>query len=368
MPSTVELGVFLPIANNGWIISKTSPQFLPSFDHNARIVRLAEEIGFSYVFSMAKWRGFGGDVEFWKYSLESLILMAGLAREVARLRLIASVAPALIHPAVFAKMAATMDDVSGGRMGINIVSAANKGEYSQMGLYPENFDSFRYAYTTEWLDVVKRLWSEESVSYSGRYFNLEDCQSFPKPIARSMPIVCATSSEEGFQFVGAHCTDGFFGGTELSSKIARSRRIKEIAGSFGRSVKTQTLVTLILGETDQDAEKTFEYYESGADEAAIASIFAKRKGDKPDDRTEILRDRFGHSRSRIFYAGFPFVAGPERVADMLEELVVEGDVDGVMFIFPDFIDGLKRFDQLVMPLLRSRGLVRNARMAAAAPS
>ena len=58
----VDFGVFLPVTNNGWIISKTSPQFLPSFAHNRDIAQLAERIGFSYVFSMAKWRGFGGDV------------------------------------------------------------------------------------------------------------------------------------------------------------------------------------------------------------------------------------------------------------------------------------------------------------------
>src|ERR1700719_2838485 len=165
MAGQMNLGVFLPVTNNGWIISKNSPQFLPSFALNRDICQLAERIGFSYVFSMAKWRGFGGEVEFWKYSIESMILMTGLAGVAPRLRLIASVAPALIHPAVFAKMAATMDDVCGGRLGINIVSAANKGEYVQMGLYPDNFEEFRYDYTDEWLTLVKRLWTEPSVTY-----------------------------------------------------------------------------------------------------------------------------------------------------------------------------------------------------------
>src|SRR4051812_7391800 len=57
----VDLGIFLPVTNNGWIISKTSPQFLPTFALNRAICELAERIGFDYVFSMAKWRGFGGE-------------------------------------------------------------------------------------------------------------------------------------------------------------------------------------------------------------------------------------------------------------------------------------------------------------------
>jgi pyrimidine oxygenase len=357
MTAKMNLGVFLPVTNNGWIISKNSPQFLPTFSLNRDICRLAERIGFDYVFSMAKWRGFGGEVEFWKYSVESTLLMTGLAAVIPRLRLIASVAPVLIHPAVFAKMAATMDDVCGGRLGINIVSAASREEYSQMGLYPENFEDFRYDYTEEWLTLVKRLWTDPSVTFDGRYFTLDDCQSFPKPVQNNVPIVCATSSERGFRFIAEHCTDGFFGGTSLESKKSRSKRIKEVAAEHGRQVRTHTLITLILGDTDEEAQRILENYQAGADEEAINSIYSKRAGAMPEDRITILRDRFEHDRTRIFYGGLPFVAGPQRVADMLEELVVDGYVDGVMFVFPDFIEGLERFNRLVMPLLRKRGLI-----------
>ena len=52
----LELGVFIPVGNNGWVISKNSPQYRPTFALNRKIAILAEEIGFDYVFSMAKWR------------------------------------------------------------------------------------------------------------------------------------------------------------------------------------------------------------------------------------------------------------------------------------------------------------------------
>ena len=147
MGQQVDFGVFLPVTNNGCIISNTSPQFLPSFAHNREIAQLAERIGFSYVFSMAKLAWFrrpGRVLEI--FNRVVIILMTGLASAAPTLRLIASIAPALMHPAVFAKMAVTMDDVSGGRMGFNIVSAGNKGEYTQMGLWPERFEDYRYEY------------------------------------------------------------------------------------------------------------------------------------------------------------------------------------------------------------------------------
>ena len=355
MKKTVNFGVFLPVINDGWIISKTSPKYMPSFDLNREISSLAQSIGFSYVFAMGKWRGFGGAIDFWKYQQESMILMTGLAAAVPKLRMIASVAPALIHPAVFAKMAATMDDVAGGRMGINIVSAGNRDEYAQMGLFPDKFEDFRYDYTEEWLTIVKRLWAEDSVTFKGEYFTLDDCQSFPHPSQGAMPIVCATSSERGFQFIADHCTDGFFGGTTVETKKSRSLRIKEIAAAQGRTVRTHTLISLILGDTDEDAKQIFKVYQDGADQDAIANIYNLRAREKTTGRLALMEER-KEGDARLFYGGLPVVGGPEYVADLIEELAVDGDIDGVMFTFPDFLEGLTRFDELVIPLLRKRDI------------
>jgi pyrimidine oxygenase len=359
MARTIDLGVFLPVTNNGWIISKNSPKFLPTFELNRDVCKLAERIGFSYAFSMAKWRGFGGATDFWKHSVESTMLTAGLAAHVSRMRLIASVAPVLIHPAIFAKMAATVDEIAGGRFGINIVSAGNPGEYSQMGLYPENFEEFRYDYTEEWLTLVKRLWTEDAVTHKGRYFTLDDCESWPKPVQSTVPIVCATSSERGFRFVAEHCTAGFFGGSTVESDRAQSRRMKEVAAANGCSVRTHALSLLIQGDSDADAQRMLDHYEAGADLEAIDSIYHKRSSGNRQDRTALLRDRFTAKDMRLFYGGIPIVGGPERVAALIEEHAVDGEVDGIMFVFPDFIDGLTRFGEGVMPILRNRGVVRD---------
>jgi pyrimidine oxygenase len=342
----MDLGVFLPVAKNGWIISKNSPQFMPSFALNRDVSILAERIGFDYIFSMAKWRGFGGTTEFWKESAESTMLMTGIAPLVPRVPLIASVAPALIHPAVFAKMAATMDDVMGGRLGINIVSAGNRGEYTQMGLYPENFESFRYDYTEEWLEIVKRLWTEDSVTFKGRFFTLEDCESFPKPVQKTVPIVCATSSERGYKFVAEHCTDGFFGGESLEVQRERGQRIKDVAAEYGRPIRTHARMMLVLGESDAHAQRLYDHYLAGIDREAVATIYRTGAGGDYDEQ-----DR------RLFYGGSPVVAGPERAADAIEAIANLGSVDGLLFTFHDFVEALTLFGELVMPILRRRGLV-----------
>jgi pyrimidine oxygenase len=157
--SKLELGVFLPIGNNGFLMSTTAPQYAPSFEMNKQISVLAENLGFDYVFSMSKWRGFGGATGFWDTTLESISLMTGLAAVTSRIGIIATMQPVLFPPAVAAKMAATIDDLSGGRFGINLVTGSFLDEYTQMGILPPDYGKNRYRYAKEWLHVVKRLWT-----------------------------------------------------------------------------------------------------------------------------------------------------------------------------------------------------------------
>ena len=88
----MQLGVFIPIGNNGWLISTTSPQYKPTFDLNKTVVQKAEAFGFDFALSMIKLHGFGGQSGFWDYNLESFSLMAGLAAVTERIQLFATCA------------------------------------------------------------------------------------------------------------------------------------------------------------------------------------------------------------------------------------------------------------------------------------
>jgi len=132
----IELGVFLPVSNNGYIVSTAAPQYPPSYAMIKTMTLLAEDLGFSFVLSPVKYRGFGGPTEQWDYVLESFEVMAALAEATNRLRLYGSVALPTVHPAITARRGATMDHISQGRFGINLVSGWQKAEYAQMGLWP----------------------------------------------------------------------------------------------------------------------------------------------------------------------------------------------------------------------------------------
>src|SRR5262249_37909566 len=158
--------------------------YYPSYRDQLEITLLSEEIGLDYVFSMLKWRGFGGATQFWDASLDSFSLMAALAAVTHRVKLIATVNPLLYHPTLMAKMSAPIQDVSAGRLGMNIITGSTLGEYAEMGILPDGYDQKRYALASEWVQVVKRLWAEPTVTHHGEYFHLEDCVSEPKPRPR----------------------------------------------------------------------------------------------------------------------------------------------------------------------------------------
>lgn len=124
----MQLGVFIPIGNNGWLISTTSPQYLTSFDLNNEVVQKAERFGFDFALSMIKLHGFGGPSQFWDYDLESFTLMAGLAAVTSRIQLFATCAVLTMPPPIAARMAVTIDSISHGRFGVNIISGWQRRE------------------------------------------------------------------------------------------------------------------------------------------------------------------------------------------------------------------------------------------------
>jgi pyrimidine oxygenase len=79
-------------------------------------------------------------------------------------------------------MASTIDSISGGRFGINIVSGWAKMEYEQMGLWPgEAHFAKRYDYSTEYVTVLRELWEKGSSDFKGEYFQMSDCKLSPRP-------------------------------------------------------------------------------------------------------------------------------------------------------------------------------------------
>ena len=133
----MEIGIFLPIAKGGFIISKNVPPTWPTWALNRDVTLKCESLGFDFALSMVKFRGFGGETEYWDHALDSFTLTASLAPITSKIQLIPSVTNLSLHPAVAARMASTIEAVCPSRFGLNIVSGWFKEEFNQNNNYNE---------------------------------------------------------------------------------------------------------------------------------------------------------------------------------------------------------------------------------------
>ena len=205
----MQVGVFIPISNNGWLISTTSPQYMPTWDLNRQVVQKAERYGFDFALSMIKLHGFGGPSRYWDYNLESFTLMAGLAAATSRIQLFATCAVLTVPPPFAARMAVTIDEISGGRFGINIISGWQRREYTQMGIWPgaEHYRR-RYDYCAEYVTVMRELWATGQSDFKGAFFTMEVSRCSPLPQA-PIKIIGAAQSDNGTRFAAEYCDYNF---------------------------------------------------------------------------------------------------------------------------------------------------------------
>ena len=352
----MNVGIFIPIGNNGWLISKNAPQYMPTFDLNKTIVQRAEHYGFEFALSMIKLRGFGGETEFWEHNLESFTLMAGLAAVTDRIQLFATAATLTIPPAIVARMASTIDSISHGRFGVNLVTGWQKPEYSQMGLWPgDEFFANRYDYLSEYATVLRDLWNTGTSNFKGEHFQMEDCRVSPKPQA-NMKIICAGQSEAGMAFTAKFADYNFCFGKGVNTPKAFAptvERLEQATADSGRDVTSVALFMVIADETDEAARARWESYKEGVDEEAVAWLGQQGAADTKSKGDTNIRQMADPTSAVNINMG-TLVGSFENVAKMLDEIAEVPATSGVMLTFDDFIEGIENFGQKIQPLMKSR--------------
>ncbi|MBW8740429.1 MAG: pyrimidine utilization protein A [Streptomyces turgidiscabies] len=353
----MDIGVFIPIGNNGWLISKSSPQYMPSFELNKAIVQKAEAHDLDFALSMIKLKGFGGETEFWDHNLESFTLMAGLAAVTDRIKLYASTPILALPPAIVARMAVTVDSIAPGRFGINIVTGWAPGEYSQMGLWPGD-DHFgnRYARAVEYVTVMKDLWRDGVSNFKGEFYEMDDCVLSPRPANGHIDIVAAGQSGTGMKFAAEHAEYNFVLGTGVNTPTALSGSTATLvaeAERTGRDVGALSLFMIIAAESDDEAQAKWQDYHDNADRAALAYMAGETDADTTSTGTSTARTIALPEGAVNFNMG-TLVGSYESVARMLDEVAEVAGTKGIMLVFDDFLEGLENFGTRIQPLMKSR--------------
>jgi pyrimidine oxygenase len=258
-------------------------------------------------------------------------------------------------------MAVTIDSISHGRFGVNIVSGWQRAEYTQMGIWPgpEHYKR-RYEYCAEYVTIMRELWATGRSNLKGNFFQMDDCRVSPLPQA-SVKIIGAAQSDNGTKFAAEYCDYNFcasYGINEPTRFAPSVARLVEASRKTGRDVGALILMMVIADETDEAAIAKWEHYKAGTDLEAIAW----RDSQAQDDPN---KDPFAQPNRYKLSAALPtnqgvLIGSYASVARMLDQVAELPGVRGVLLTFDDFVIGMEQFGTRIQPLMASRSMIGKA--------
>ncbi|CAG9255324.1 Coenzyme F420-dependent N5,N10-methylene tetrahydromethanopterin reductase and related flavin-dependent oxidoreductases; sulfonate monooxygenase [Paraburkholderia unamae] len=354
------LGLFLPIQSGGWSMSTLPRTTDWTFDYNARLTRKAEDLGFDLVFGLAQWLGkdgHGGVTRYRRESLDSFITIASLAAITSRILLVSTlhILYGGWHPLHLAKFGATLDHISGGRWGLNMVTGHSIDEAEMFGREGHFEHDLRYEMASEFIDVMQQLWSsEENLTFDGRWYRTRNAFVSPKPRFGRPVLVNATSSPAGVAYAAKHSDLIFItssAGAQIDAALevlpAHTAQVRAAAEAERRTVRTLINPTIVCRPTEKEALAYYDAIVSHADFGAVDGFTGRRSDAKAWK---------GHQREqRVLGGNIQIIGSPERVVDDLLRLKAAG-IDGVQLTFFDFEPDLAYFGEAVLPLLEQAGL------------
>lgn len=367
----MDMGIFLPNLSNGWLITTAAPPFESNYENVRDVVKKSEEWGLEFALAPVKLRGFGGPSEFWDHAPEPITMMAGIAAETSRIRLFASVATLTIPPAIAARMAATLDQISKGRFGLNIVSGWQPAEYEQMGVWPgDSYFGDRYDYCAEYVTILRQLWETGHSNFEGRWFKMKDCVLSPRPKGH-IDVVCAGQSEKGLAFCSEYGDYMFSQGVGINTPTAHSGTTSRLLAEgkrTGRTIGAYLAMMIIAEETDEAAFAKWKRYNETTDRVALANLSGEAGADKTASEASTAKSLVKGTVDVADVKPLPdgavnmnfgtLVGSYANVARMLDEASTVPGTAGVMMIFDDWMRGIENFGRYVQPLMKSRADIR----------
>lgn len=333
----------------------------PEWDGIVKTAVEADRAGFEAIVAYARWKGqLPGKPDHPSHvTYDPFTYAAGLSQVTSYSAIFATSHAPTIHPITCAKQSATIDLISNGRFGLNVVGGWNKPELEMFGAPLREHDA-RYEQLEEWLTVIERLWNEkQEFDYDGEFYNIRAGLSRPQPLQPRIPIMNAGGSPRGMHFAAKNA-DMCFVILQSDDPEAARKQIdtykRTAREEYGREVQVWTYCPVVQRDTRKEAEEYLRYYaEEMQDVESVdhwtAGVLAQTKIVSP----EALKDfRF---RSAAGAGGNILLGTASDIADQMERLSGAG-LDGILCMWVDFHDGLRRFNAPdgVMSQLVERGL------------
>jgi len=252
-------------------------------------------------------------------------------------------------------MCNTIDSISHGRFGLNLITGWQRPEYSQMGLWPgdEHFRN-RYKMLGEYAHILRELWETGRSDFKGDYYRMDDCLVRPTP-SGDMKIICAGSSDEGLAFSAQYADYAFCLGKGVNTPTAfafNNDRLAAATAKTGRDVSVFVLVMIIAADTDEEAMAKWKSYNDGLDIDAVRWLIDQGAADKHNPTTNVRQLAAPEGAVNINMG--TLVGSHASIARMLDEMAEVPNTGGVLLTFDDFVQGVEDFGTKIQPLMKSR--------------
>lgn len=352
-PNRFKLGVFSANADGGLAITDVSERWRARWDDNLNAVGIADRAGIEFFLPIARWKGFGGKNRVREWSFETFTWAAGLASATERIGLFMTVHVPIVHPLYAAKALATVDHISKGRAGLNIVCGWNPQEFAMFGVA---LGEKGYVQAAEWVDIIERCYSSnDPFDFKGEYYDLKGVVSRPASVQVPRPVTMnAAFGAPGRDFAAKYCDYLFSTFTDIEDGRRHVADIRERSQRFGRQVGIYTVCHVVCRETQKEAEDYYNRYAvTEADHAAVdAHVAGKKEFSNSHDKGayDLYRQRFAGGAG-----SYPLVGTPEKIVEDMVRIANEGYA-GAALTFVNYTYELPFFCDRVLPLMKQAGL------------
>jgi len=338
----MRYGYWLPVFG-GWLRNVDDEQMDATWAYNSRLARRSEEIGYDLTLIAELNLNDIKGVE--APSLDAWSTAAALAAVTKRLELMVAVRPTFHEPALLAKQAANIDHIAGsGRLSLNVVSSWWADEARKYGVQFEQHDD-RYARTTEWLQIVDRLWREDHFSFSGVHYAIDDAVLQPKPLTRPRPVIYAGGESEAAKTMISRWCDAYvMHGDEPSRVREKIADMSERRGRLGLPpMKYGVAAYAIVRDNAADARKELERITNVRQSAAGYQNYQQWLAGTRLEQQVSLEDYSVSNRG--LRSGL--IGTPEQVATRVAEFEAAG-VDLLLLQCSPQLEEMERFAETVI--------------------
>ena len=342
----MRYGYWLPVFG-GWLRNVEDEGMTASWEYVSRLARRSEEIGYSLTLVAELFLNDIKGID--APSLDAWSTAAALAAVTERLELMVAVRPTFHQPAILAKQAATIHQISRGRLALNVVSSWWSDEARRYGVQFDAHDD-RYARTAEWLSVLDGAWERPRFTHQGSYYKVEDNVLEPKPaagIGRRPTLYAGGESETAKDLIAERCDAYVMHGdppVRIAPKVADMRRRREAAGRA--PMQYGMAAYAIVRRTEREAQRELERITNVAPGSPGYGNYQDFVRNSKLEQQLSLEDYSVSNRG--LRAGL--VGTPEQVAERVRAFEAAG-VNLLLLQCSPQLEEMERFAEEVMPLV-----------------